>query len=315
MANCPSRYNAAPRSPSRRATCPGAAAANSCRSSCWRPASRSSCVFVYGFILFTVYLSLHRVARCCRSSTSSAGATTRGCGRCRTGTIALQNLAIFASALYRASASARPRPRDPARPEDPRRRRAPADLPLSDGALLHRHRHGLEMVPRSRASGWSRSCTDWGWESFTFDWIKDTADGDLYASSSPRSGSPRASSWRCSWPGCAASTTRSSRRRRSTAPRPSRSTGASSSRMLRPVFLSAFVVLAHLAIKSYDLVIALTDGGPGRRDGAAGDLHVFLHLHPQPDGRSAPPSAVIMLMMIASIIIPYLYSELRRRQP
>ena len=29
------------------------------------------------------------------------------------------------------------------------------------------------------------------------------------------------------------------------------------------VFLSAFVVLAHLAIKSFDLVIALTGGGPG----------------------------------------------------
>jgi hypothetical protein len=33
---------------------------------------------------------------------------------------------------------------------------------------------------------------------------------------------------------------------------------------LRPAFLSAFVVLAHMAIKSYDLVIALTGGGPGR---------------------------------------------------
>ena len=33
---------------------------------------------------------------------------------------------------------------------------------------------------------------------------------------------------------------------------------------LRPAFLSAFVVLAHMAIKSYDLVVALTGGGPGR---------------------------------------------------
>jgi glucose/mannose transport system permease protein len=33
--------------------------------------------------------------------------------------------------------------------------------------------------------------------------------------------------------------------------------------LMRPVFLSAFVVLAHLAIKSYDLVVAMTDGGPG----------------------------------------------------
>ena len=34
--------------------------------------------------------------------------------------------------------------------------------------------------------------------------------------------------------------------------------------MLRPAFLSAFVILAHLSIKAYDLVIALTNGGPGR---------------------------------------------------
>lgn len=34
--------------------------------------------------------------------------------------------------------------------------------------------------------------------------------------------------------------------------------------MLRPAFLSSFVILSHLAIKSYDLVIAWTGGGPGR---------------------------------------------------
>ena len=37
--------------------------------------------------------------------------------------------------------------------------------------------------------------------------------------------------------------------------------------LMRPVFLSAFVILAHLAIKSYDLIVALTDGGPGTRPG------------------------------------------------
>ena len=33
--------------------------------------------------------------------------------------------------------------------------------------------------------------------------------------------------------------------------------------ILRPVFFSAVVVLAHIAIKSFDLVAALTGGGPG----------------------------------------------------
>ncbi|EEX14945.1 binding-protein-dependent transport systems inner membrane component [Citreicella sp. SE45] len=32
---------------------------------------------------------------------------------------------------------------------------------------------------------------------------------------------------------------------------------------MAPIFLSAFIVLAHLAIKAFDLVIALTGGGPG----------------------------------------------------
>ena len=92
--------------------------------------------------------------------------------------------------------------------------------------------------------------------------------------------------------------------------------------LLRPVFLSAFVVLAHLAIKSYDLVVALTGGGPGHGDRTAGDLHVLLHLHAATRWASARPAAIIMLMMIVAIIVPYLYSELRggkrvdeRRQP
>jgi ABC-type spermidine/putrescine transport system permease subunit II len=33
--------------------------------------------------------------------------------------------------------------------------------------------------------------------------------------------------------------------------------------MMRPAFLSIFIILAHLAIKSFDLVVALTGGGPG----------------------------------------------------
>ena len=53
-------------------------------------------------------------------------------------------------ALYRHLPRARPAPRDPARPENPRRGRAAADLPLPDGAVLHRHRRRLEVVPRSR---------------------------------------------------------------------------------------------------------------------------------------------------------------------
>jgi len=82
--------------------------------------------------------------------------------------------------------------------------------------------------------------------------------------------------------------------------------------MLRPAFLSAFVVLAHLAIKSYDLVIALTNGGPGRAtELPATFMYSYTFTRNQMGVGAA--SAVIMLMMIASIMVPYLYSELKTR--
>jgi glucose/mannose transport system permease protein len=80
--------------------------------------------------------------------------------------------------------------------------------------------------------------------------------------------------------------------------------------MLRPAFLSAFVVLAHLAIKSYDLVVALTNGGPGRAtELPATFMYSYTFTRNQMGVGAA--SAVIMLAMIASIIVPYLYSELK----
>ncbi|HSK39012.1 MAG TPA: sugar ABC transporter permease [Arenibaculum sp.] len=81
---------------------------------------------------------------------------------------------------------------------------------------------------------------------------------------------------------------------------------------LRPAFLSAFVVLAHLAIKSYDLVVALTNGGPGRAtEMPATFMYSYTFTRSQMGVGAA--SAVIMLIMIASIIVPYLYSELHGR--
>ena len=79
---------------------------------------------------------------------------------------------------------------------------------------------------------------------------------------------------------------------------------------LRPAFLSAFVVLAHMAIKSYDLVIALTNGGPGRAtELPATFMYSYTFTRNQMGVGAA--SAIIMLMMIAAVIVPYLYSEIR----
>jgi glucose/mannose transport system permease protein len=80
--------------------------------------------------------------------------------------------------------------------------------------------------------------------------------------------------------------------------------------MMRPVFLSAFVVLAHLAIKSYDLVVAMTDGGPGTATWTPALFMQKFTFGRNEMGMGAA-SAMIMMMMIFSIIVPYLYSELR----
>jgi glucose/mannose transport system permease protein len=80
--------------------------------------------------------------------------------------------------------------------------------------------------------------------------------------------------------------------------------------LMRPIFLSAFVVLAHLAIKAYDLVIALTGGGPGQATELPATF-MYSYTFTRNSMGIGASSAIVMLAMIFSIIIPYLYSEIR----
>lgn len=83
--------------------------------------------------------------------------------------------------------------------------------------------------------------------------------------------------------------------------------------MLRPAFLSAVIVLAHMAIKSYDLVIALTGGGPGNATELPSTF-MYSYTFTRSQMAVGSASAMIMLMGIAAIMIPYLYSELREEK-
>ncbi|MGJ8527898.1 carbohydrate ABC transporter permease [Maritalea sp.] len=80
--------------------------------------------------------------------------------------------------------------------------------------------------------------------------------------------------------------------------------------LLRPAFLSAFVILAHLAVKSYDLVIALTGGGPGRATELPATF-MYSYTFTRNQMGTGAASAVIMLMTIAAIMMPYIYAELK----
>src|SRR5215468_3463100 len=80
--------------------------------------------------------------------------------------------------------------------------------------------------------------------------------------------------------------------------------------ILRPAFLSVFVVLAHLAIKSYDLVIALTNGGPGRATELPA-IFMYSYTFSRNEMAIGATSALIMLMMVSAIVVPYLSVELK----
>ena len=81
---------------------------------------------------------------------------------------------------------------------------------------------------------------------------------------------------------------------------------------LKPVFFSTLMVLSHLAIKSFDLVMALTAGGPGY---ATDVPATFMYAMSFPRGQIGlgAASATIMLVTVAAIVVPYLYSELRSK--
>ncbi|MGH1415416.1 MAG: carbohydrate ABC transporter permease [Pelagimonas sp.] len=83
--------------------------------------------------------------------------------------------------------------------------------------------------------------------------------------------------------------------------------------LLRPAFLSAFVILAHLAVKSYDLIIALTGGGPGRATELPATF-MYSYTFTRNSMGIGAASAVIMLMTIAAIMTPYIYAELKEKK-
>lgn len=81
---------------------------------------------------------------------------------------------------------------------------------------------------------------------------------------------------------------------------------------LKPVFFSTLMVLAHLAIKSFDLVMALTAGGPGYATDVPATFMFAMSFTRGQIGLGAA-SATIMLVTVAAIVVPYLYSELRSK--
>lgn len=160
---------------------------------------------------------------------------------------------------------------------------------------------GLQAVVRS-----------WGWESFTFEWIK-SSDMAIYTI-------VIAAVWQTSG-FVMAMFLAGLRGIDNEVLKAAQIDGASNWALyrrivipqLRPAFMSALVVLAHMAIKSYDLIIALTGGGPGTATELPATF-MYSYTFTRNQMGIGAASATIMLMSIAAIMVPYIWSELREKK-
>lgn len=267
-------------------------------------------VFVYGFILFTLYLSFTD-SRILPSFGWVGWQNYERLFSLRNWNTALVNLAIFAS-LYIVICCA---------------------LGLALAILLDQkiraegfirtiylYPMALSFIVTGTAWKWfldpgiglQAVARSWGWESFTFEWIK-SSDMAIYTI-------VIAAVWQTSG-FVMAMFLAGLRGIDNEVLKAAQIDGASNWALyrrivipqLRPAFMSAFVVLAHMAIKSYDLVVALTGGGPGTATELPATF-MYSYTFTRNQMGIGAASAVIMLMMIGAIIVPYLWSELRERK-
>jgi glucose/mannose transport system permease protein len=81
--------------------------------------------------------------------------------------------------------------------------------------------------------------------------------------------------------------------------------------MMRPVFVTSFVLVAAGIVRTYDLVVAMTGGGPGYSSSLpAVYVYEFVFVDNLGQGLAA---ASVMLATVAIIIVPWAYYEFGRR--
>lgn len=83
--------------------------------------------------------------------------------------------------------------------------------------------------------------------------------------------------------------------------------------MMRPVFVTALVLIASGIIKVYDLVVALTDGGPGISSEVPAKYVIQYMFRAQNLGQGFAASTM-MLVTVAIILIPWAYLEFGGRR-
>src|ERR1700740_474517 len=83
--------------------------------------------------------------------------------------------------------------------------------------------------------------------------------------------------------------------------------------MRRPLLVTCVVLIAIAVVRSYDLVVAMTGGGPGYASDLPGKFVVDFAFERANIGQ-ASAAAAVMLGSVLTVLAPYLYLELARRE-
>jgi len=81
---------------------------------------------------------------------------------------------------------------------------------------------------------------------------------------------------------------------------------------IRPLFIAVMVVLLQFAIKTFDLVLALTNGGPGISTTVPA-IYVFDFMFQRGQIAEGAAAAVMILLALAGVLVPYAMWTVWRR--
>jgi len=82
--------------------------------------------------------------------------------------------------------------------------------------------------------------------------------------------------------------------------------------MLKPITISAVIILSHISLKMFDLVFAMT--GPDNAETGHPALNMYLTTFRANDFAAGAAIAIVLFLVAATFIVPYLVGQYRQRR-
>jgi len=82
--------------------------------------------------------------------------------------------------------------------------------------------------------------------------------------------------------------------------------------MLKPITISAVIILSHISLKMFDLIFAMT--GPDNAETGHPALNMYLTTFRANDFAVGAAIAIVLFLVAATFIVPYLISQYRQRR-